>query len=81
MSGQARDFRETIRTNLRAEMDRTGVTLSALARAIGTAERQITRWRGGKHTPEHGSVVRLAAYFGRSTEWFYTDHSDESVAA
>lgn len=79
VSGQDRDSQGPFSTNLRVEMDRTGVTNSELARGLGVTERQITRWRGGTMPRSYATVAAIARYFGRSTEWFYTDH--EKAAA
>ena len=72
MSRQERDFSTPITAKLIAELERTEITNTQLARAIGVSERQVTRWRGGQ-VPRYGSVVRMAAYFGRTPEWFYAN--------
>lgn len=80
MSGQAQDFSPVPR-NLIAEMDRTGVTNTELARALGVSERQITRWRGGVVPRDYDRISAMARYFGRSTEWFFSHHKQSAVAA
>lgn len=80
VSGQVKDF-SPVPANLIAEMERARVTNTELARALGVSERQITRWRGGVTPRSYGLVSRMARYFGRSPEWFYTDHNTETVAA
>jgi plasmid maintenance system antidote protein VapI len=65
-----------VTANLIAEMARTGATNTEVARALGVSERQITRWRGGQ-AASYRFVLRLAAYFGRRPEWFYTDHTED----
>lgn len=73
MSSQIEDKAAPVPDNLVAEIERTGSTNAEVARGIGVSERQITRWRGGQ-VPRYEFVVRLARFFGRETEWFYTEH-------
>lgn len=79
VSGQVEDFQTPVSANLIAEMSRTGMTVSQVASALGVAERQVTRWRGGQE-PRSKFVARLAELFEREAGWFYTDHSEQVAA-
>lgn len=68
--------RRHVPANFLAEMARTGQPIRMVAQGLQVSERQITRWRGGQ-IPRYGFVERMAAYFGRSVEWFMADHSDD----
>jgi transcriptional regulator with XRE-family HTH domain len=80
MSGQERDIPSPIASNLIAELRRTGMTNEQAARALGTSERQITRWRSGQQ-PSYRFLAQLAAMFGREIAWFYVDHDPTEAAA
>lgn len=48
-----------------------------VARQVGTTERNIHRWRAGME-PRYRFVKALAEVFGRETEWFYGEHTQEA---
>lgn len=75
MTGQANGhLKGTIAANITAAMLSAGYTAAALSRETGFHERAVRRWMKGGATPSLENMERLAKVFGRSVQWFYTDH-------
>lgn len=49
----------------------------ALARAVGTSQRNIVRWEGGHHRPGAGFLAAIARATGQPLEFFYSDDPEE----
>lgn len=47
------------------------LTLPALARELGVAEKTVYRWNRGESDPSGGSLHRVAQLLGRDPAWFY----------
>lgn len=60
---------------LNAEIDRVVMTNDELARALGIPERSIRRWRKGAATPRRRTGRRLAEFFEREPNFFYSDEA------
>ncbi len=71
----------TIGLNIRQARRSAGLTQRRLAQDLGLDIRAVNRWERGGITPSRGNLAKLAAHLDRDPGWFYTDHSDERVAA
>jgi len=56
------------RTAVRRAMARKGVTVSGLARKIGSHRPDVSAWVNGRHTPTLRNAVRLAEALGCSLD-------------
>lgn len=68
---------ETLGARIRAARLQAGMTQAALARAIGTTERNIVRWETSKNQPRTQSLVAIARATGVDLEELLPSDDDE----
>lgn len=56
-------------TNLRAILEERGVTITALANALGISRQAVSQYADGTGQPNADKLTRIADYFGVSTDW------------
>lgn len=52
-----------------------------LAAALDMSPQQLSDWERGAYRPNDANLFRVAEELGKDFAWFFTDHSDEQVAA
>lgn len=57
------------------------MTQAALARAIGTSERNIIRWENDQHAPRAEAVMAIASATGHPVEFFYQGTPEDDAAS
>ena len=68
--------------NIKAARTERGLTVDALAAAIGVSPRLVQKWQQGRTKPRYENLLKLAAALGYEPAWFWADHDgDEPVAA
>lgn len=54
-----------------------GYTIQTICRDIPVSPSTLYKWRMGAAFPNRKSVERVAAYFGVSVQWLYSEKADE----
>lgn len=62
----------TFGQRLKQLRDSKGISMDKLAKAIGTSSSRISDWENEKTHPSSVFVVRIARFFGVSTDWLLT---------
>lgn len=73
------NLKTTIASNIKAARiakypGRGGAKKVALE--LGVSQQQYSPWETGNRTPDELRLKSIAAYFGKSVEWFRTDHTN-----
>ncbi len=51
------------------------------AESFGVSPQQWSPWESGKRTPDEFRLEQIAAFFGRTVEWFCRDHRSETAGS
>lgn len=71
-------------SKIKAAREATGMSQAALARAIRSTEKNISRWENGQNQPRVSSIALIAKATGHDIDFFLTateDGDDEEEAA
>ena len=58
--------------------DLRGVKDANVSAGTGIPKSTFSEWKSGRSTPKQEKIVKLAEYFGVSTDYFLSDSLDES---
>jgi len=67
------DYRQRVGQRIRMARERKGWTQTELAREVGVADAQISRWETGRTMPRHEALEALAKALGTTAERFFYD--------